>query len=288
MSFFYWWFMLYIHFSGCSSAIIGILGAGLASFILVESCPGPELVTWSTEAARLGICFRRFMIAFLIVSFVEYFLRMNCFTENACEALNKAMLDLDEALKLVLENRNPTDALTSVAQLLREARAFGKAAILEPRGWRCKWKHDLLLEVAQWADLMHLDITMMRHAMCSSGKKSCGVAEVLNRVSAFAAIKHDLQKTFDEARTVTYQLMSHEWGEFAGMEELKAIERSAEIDGLDDAIADTNQVDIIEFSSRPIVSLENDLLCRMSVMFLMLEHATQRNASILEACVRQS
>lgn len=289
LSFFYWWLMLYIHFSGCASALIGFLGAALASFVLVARCPGAEVgLTWSAEAMRLGINFRRFMVAFLIVSIAEYFLRKNTLTKNACEALNKALLDLDEALKQVFDSRNPTEALSSVSALLAEARAFGKAAVQEPRAWRCKWKHDLLMEVARWADMLHLDITMMHLAMSGANGKSSAVVEVLNRVSAIASIKHDLEKSLDAARLATYQLMKHEWGEFTSSEEMKTIERNPELDGLEDAIMDTNQVDIVEFSSRPIVTLENDILCRTSVMFLMLDHATKRTACILEACVRQS
>merc|ERR1719333_2088575 len=110
--------------------------------------------------------------------------------------------------------------------------------------------------------------------MVGATGQSSGVVEVLSRVSAFAAIKHDLHKVTIGARDVTYKLMVHDWGEFTGMDDAKAASpRTIWLEGVDDAIMDTNQLDIVDFSSRPIVTLENDLLCRMSVMFVMLGHA---------------
>jgi hypothetical protein len=60
LSFLYWWGMLYVSFSGCSFATIGLLAAALSPFVLVVRCPAPEEVSGTGGALGLWIGVRGF------------------------------------------------------------------------------------------------------------------------------------------------------------------------------------------------------------------------------------
>merc|ERR1719191_1242866 len=121
MAFLYWILMLYISFSGSSFALIGILSAALSPFVLVVRCPPPDEVSGSAGALGLWIGIRGFMIALMIMSVAEFLSAKDTLSVLAYEPLNKAMLLIAKALKLIWKDRDPTEAISPVSGLLTEA-----------------------------------------------------------------------------------------------------------------------------------------------------------------------
>merc|ERR1719436_952424 len=124
--------------------------------------------------------------------------------------------------------------------------------------------------------------------MTGSDGKTKGVFSVIRGLSAFSELTKDLGSTLDSATGITNDLLKHEWGPFTGMDKLASLEGTEELDGVDKAIKDVNDVDTIVFPSSPIETMEDDLICQISIIFLMLENINKRVASIIASCVRRA
>jgi hypothetical protein len=288
MAFLYWWLMLYIAFSGSSFALIGILSAALSPFVLVVRCPAPDEVSGSAAALGLWIGIRGFMIALMIMSFAEYFSAKDTLSVLSYDPLDKAMLLVKKALKLIWKDRDPSEAIAPVGGLLGTATTYSKAAEQEPRFWRCQWKSDVVIETAAMMEYLRLDVKTMRRAMEGADGKTKGVFAVLNEVPAFAAMKNDLMDTYEDAHELTMLTLKHEAGAFDGLEKLNALEGIESLEGWDEAIDAVNKVKGFGFKSEEILTLEDDLLCQISIIFIMLDFALQRVSTIISSNVRKS
>jgi hypothetical protein len=288
IAFLYWWLMLYVAFSGSSFALIGILAAALSPFVLVVRCPAPDDVTGSAGALPLWIGIRGFMIALMIMSGAEIMSSKDTLSVLAYDPLDKAMLLVAKAIKLAWKDRDPDEALGDVPGLLSTAKTYSKAAEQEPRFWRCKWKCDLLNEVADMMELLRLDMKMLRAGMCGADGKTGGVFEILDKVPAFQLMKNDLIDTYEDAHELTMLTLKHEAGEFKGLSKMNSLENLDSLDGWEEAIKSVNGLKDFGFPKALADSMEDDLLCQISIIFVMLDFAVQRVASIITSCVRKA
>jgi hypothetical protein len=288
VAFLYWWLMLYVAFSGSSFALIGILSAALSPFVLVVRCPPPEEVSGSASALGLWIGIRGFMIALMIMSGAEWLSSKDTLSVLAYEPLDKAMLLVVKALKLIWKDRDPSEATAPVGGLLGTAKIYSKAAEQEPRFFRCKWKSDVLFETADMMEFLRLHILTMRHAMCGADGQTGGVFEVLNQVPEFAKMKNDLLDSFEDAHELTMLTLQHEFGEFTALEKMNALEDLDTLDGWEEALVKVNSVPGFGFPKEEIETLEDDLLCQISIVFVMLDFAIKRIATIMATNVRKS
>jgi hypothetical protein len=289
LSFMYWWGMLYVYFSGCSFAQIGCLAAALSPFVLVVRCPSADEVSGRAGAYPLWVGVRGFIIALFIMSIAEYFSSKAGLVHIAVERLDSALTGIKDALETACKNEDPADKLAPVSNLVSEAKVYSTAAVMEPRFWKAKWKDDLCQEVAHLAELMRLDISFMRMAMCGADGKTKGIFTVLGKMGkTFDTLHGDLIGTLEDARVVTNDLLTHEWGEFTGMKRIHSLVGTDELDGFDQAIEEVNKVDGVKFPDNPIETIEDDLLCQISIIFMMLDCVNKRVAGIIKACVRES
>jgi hypothetical protein len=288
LSFLYWWGCLYVNFSGCSFALIGLLAAALSPFVLVVRCPAPEEVSGTAGALGLWIGVRGFLIALFIMSIAEYLSSKHSLSKIAYDNLDNALAAITEALQACWDKKDPGEALEPVAKACSDAKTFGKAAVMEPRYYKCKWKYELLTGVTDMAESMRLDITFMRQAMCGADGKTKGVFACLEGLPAFAEMKADLLSTLAEAKGITNDLLKHDFGPFKGLDRFPSLEGIDELDGLEQALKDVNKVEGIAFPTDPIETLEDDLLCQISIIFLMLEFFNKHLGNIIAENVRQS
>merc|ERR1719324_1397012 len=262
--------------------------AALSPFVLVVRCPPPDEVSGSAAALGLWIGIRGFMIALMIMSAAEWLSSKDTLSVLAYEPLDKAMLLVVKALKLIWKDRDPSEATAPVGGLLGTAKTYSKAAEQEPRFYRCKWKSDVLFETADMMEYLRLHILTMRHAMCGADGKTDGVFEILNQVPAFAKMKNDLIDTYEDAHELTMLTLQHEAGEFTALEKMNNLEDLDSLDGYAEAIETVNKVPGFGFPKGEIETLEDDLLCQISIMFVMLDFAIKRVATIIQANVRKS
>jgi hypothetical protein len=287
-SFLFWWLMLYVHFSGCSFATIGLLSAALSPFTLVVRCPDTEMVSGEQGAKPLWINIRGFMLALLIMSICEFFSSADSLAKLSYENLNAAISQIIKATEAVWGDEDPGDAIAPVPKMLADAKMYGVAAVQEPRLWKTKWKYDLLEESCTWIGYMEIDVQNLRHAMRGGEGDTAGVFSVLKQLPSFERMRKDLMETMEDSRAISYDLLKHEEGLFEGMSKLVGLEGVDELDGYDDALADVNTLDMIKFPEKEIESIEDDLLCQISIIFVMLQFQVTRVAHVIRACVREA
>jgi hypothetical protein len=281
--------MLYVHFSGSTFALIGLLSAALSPFVLVVKCPDSiDQVSGSNGAFPLWIGIRGFMIALFIMSIAEYLSAKDTLFRLSYVPLHDAMLKIEKAAKQAWRDRDPSPYLAPVPGLLKETMTFGTAAVQEPRAWRCRWKFELVQEVCKQAEQLRLDILTMRTAMVGADGKTGHVFHILTKVAAFKDCRADLMDTMEDARDLTYDMLAHEVGEFTGLHSMATLKGIETLDGYDTAIEDVNNVEGFGFPEQEIETLEDDLICQISIIFVMLNYANRRVAKIISTCVSMS
>jgi hypothetical protein len=288
MAFLYWWFMLYIAFSGSTFSLIGLLSSALSPFVLVVRCPPPDDVSGSTAALPLWISIRGFMIALVIMSLAEFFSSKDTLSILAYEPLDKAMYSLAKAFKCLWRDRDPSEYISPISGLLTEAKTYSKAAEQEPRFWRCQWKSDVLMETADSMEFLRLNILTMWHAMKGANGKTGSIFTILDQVKSFVIMQKDFLDTYEDAHELTLLTLKHEAGEFHGLEKLVTLESIDTLDGWEEAIKSVNDLEGFGFPKEAPDTMEDDLLCQVSIIFVMLDFAIKHVAMILSTNVRKS
>jgi hypothetical protein len=287
-TFIYWWAMMYLNFSGCNYALVGLLAAALSPFTLVAVCP--TSMDPNAAAPGLLIAVRGFVMALFLMSCAEYLSAPDSLSKLAYDYIDKAIEHIVKGLKMTWNDESPTAVLGPVGDYLGKALLYGNAAREEPRLWMCPWKADLCAEVAKWLGFMKLDLLTMHSAMTGADGETGSVFAVLNQVQAFQRMRTDFDDTLKMAQEITYSLLKHESGIYKGMGKLQGLEGIDELEDYADALAAVNEVkEYIKFPSNDeITTIEDDLLCQISIIFVMMDYATKRIGAIIGACVRLS
>lgn len=280
--FFFWWFNLYVNFSGGNFAQIGILCAALSAFVVVKRCPTNLDPNASAPGLFGGIC--GFIIALVIMTIAEIMATKGSLSQVSSLALKDALGHVEDAFNLAWDDKDPTEALGPVGGLLAEAHEYGMSAVEEPRWSKCLWKNDLAMAVHKYTGFLQLDCGILRHAMCGADGKTGSVFKVLNQVEEFAAVKKDLMQTLTDAKDVSTKLLLHTNGEFKELADLKSLEGCDELDGYDAAIEHVNHVADLDWVPKDTVieTLEDDLQCQISIIFVMLEFGASRISNIVK------
>lgn len=112
------------------------------------------------------------------------------------------------------------------------------------------------------------------------------VVSLLNQVPEFAEMTKDLNDTMEDGRELAVALLSHDIGIFRGLDDLDTVEGLDELEGYDDAI--TGICKVVSFPDEAPDSMEDDVLVRLSIVFVMLDFLTQHVSSIIKAGVKLS
>jgi hypothetical protein len=288
--FIYWWGSLYVSFSGCQYALIGLLMAALSPFVLVVECPSGD-VSGTGGAVAMWISIRGFMMALFIVTMCEYLSTTKTMAKWAQASLNEGMIAIEDALEVIMGDGDPTDALAPVSKAVGDASMYSGFATEEPRMYKCKWKHALLTEVSNLTGLMRLDLMFMRHAMCGTKDESQGCFAYFEKVDAWKAMKQDIEDSLANAKDLVIALLAHEQGEFKAFPDGFDRENLDTLDGYEECIQGLNEMSGgITFPSKDaeIETIEDDLLTQMSIIFVMLDYVNKRFAACSRAAVRES
>jgi hypothetical protein len=290
----YWTAGLYMSFSGCEFALIGLLAAALSPFLLVVRCPPPDEISGSANALGLWISIRGFMIALFLMSLAEFLSADALCSKIAYQALDKGFGKIMSALKKCFDEKDPQDEIADLPGFIAKAKLFGASAREEPRLTKCRWKLDLLNEVARWMEIAALDVAILRMAMVGADGKTHGVFKVIRHnpddaeVGPFEKLTRDLVETLTNARDLSIKLLAHDVGIFTMVDDPKFLGNLHELDGFKECMEDINSHEDIEWPVGKIHTIEDDLLCQISIIFVMLEYITKRAANIIESCVREA
>merc|ERR1719160_1602710 len=284
VTFIYLFVTLLVAFGGSSFALIGLLMAALSPFSMMKNCPS-GVVDDAAAAVGLWIGIRACIIAMVIMAVCELASVPGEQAKMARDGWNLAMEAIKQGFTDLWEEKDPAAAMSSVAADLGGAATFNKGAILEPRFDRCKWKDAYQTELIGVATKLRLDILTIRAGLEGNDGQTGDTMAKLESVTAFKKIQKDLAGTLEDAREIAFMLLEHEKGDFHGLDKLDTLEGIDELEDLGAAIAEANTV--VTFPAKTPDSMEEDTLCQMSIVFVMLDYTIKHVASIIKSTVEK-
>jgi hypothetical protein len=266
--------------------------AALSPFVLVVECPHADDVSGTGGAVAMWVSIRGFMMALFIVTICEY---LSTGKESLAKLAQKSIAEgtaaIQDALGEIIEDSDPTDALVPVSKAVGDAALYSKFAIEEPRMWKCKWKHELLTEVADLTALMRLDIMFMHQAACGTKDEASHCFGYLAKVDAWKVLKEDLETSMANARELVLALLAHERDEFKAFPESFDHESLDSLDGYEEALKGINAPAVgLAFPAKDaeIETIEDDMLVQISILLVMINNVNARSAACSRAAVRES
>ena len=97
---------------------------------------------------------------------------------------------------------------------------------------------------------------------------------------SWAKIRGDLDKTLADARQITIDLLSHEDGECKALDGFDTTENIDELDDLPELISDL--ADLVKLPDHAPATLEDDEICRISAVLVMLSQTCAHIAGIIK------
>eukprot|EP00929_Paragymnodinium_shiwhaense_P101961 TRINITY_DN6515_c0_g1_i2.p1 TRINITY_DN6515_c0_g1~~TRINITY_DN6515_c0_g1_i2.p1 ORF type:complete len:653 (+),score=206.56 TRINITY_DN6515_c0_g1_i2:2-1960(+) len=284
---FYWIGTILLAKSGSSLSGIGLLMAALAPFAVMARCVP---LTPAQELAKAGGLFgtiRALLIAVIITVVFELLFIPGMFTKLATDSLKQAFEAMAVAFDEVLKEQGKPidDVLGDLSAKLGDADMYNTAAAMEPRLWRCGWQGDFLSSVSGSLNKARLDINIMKLALDGYGsKEGASVMRHLNTVAEVGEMKKDLSTTIRDGQTLSIGLLEHEFGHFDGIEMLEEIEGLDDLNGYDEAVTKLSKV--VKFPSKAPESMEEDELCQLAIVFVMLDYLVKHIAEVTKAAVK--
>jgi hypothetical protein len=278
-----WLFGLFGVFSGSRFATASIFIVALIPFKLIAHCPPPgsDLVSGAagTYHSMVG-----FVLAIIFVALFQYMLAKDRASNLALQSLQSAFTDLKDGLAAFWVAEDMTKPLSTVAGYLATGAACSASAAIEPRLWRTQWNHPLYLDVVASLKVLRLDFMMMWHAI---GGRTGSPEKLFNRFSAtpeFKAIQMDLSQTFSDAAMICTNMLAHTGGVLSGLQELKTTTGIDELEALGPLINNLNRS--LNFPAVPGETMEDDDLCQISTILLMLDSTVKHVAHLLKKPVK--
>merc|ERR1719375_2703839 len=255
-SFLMWWSCIHIGYGGSSFALIGLLIAALAPFVLVTECPPVDKVTDTGGALGLWIGIRGCIIAMVIVTIFEVLAVPGVQGDLAFQAFDEAMQGLKAAFQALWKAEDPMPALEPVGGKIGESSMFNSGAKLEPRYWKCKWKAGFMDECNDVATKLRLDVLTIKHAIDGSGSVKNEVFSILKGIPAIPTMEKDLSNTLEDAREIAVEMLEHGYGPFSGLAKLDSLEGVDELDGWAKSIEEVSAK--VKFPAAAPDSMEDD------------------------------
>jgi len=299
---------LNIAFSGSSFSLIGIFMAALAPFQMVKLCPA-EVGDDTAGAVGLWVGIRGCLIAMTIFSTCEYASIPGEQAGMAVKRLDAAMEALQAAFLELWADKEPKSC-DLVGPLLAEASTFNLGARLEPRGARTRWRFALMDELIGSVNKLRLDILSIRHGVegqCGSDSGTTQHAFAIlhkveiqasprqsergygtGKISALNVMVEDLRGTLEDSREIAKALLSHKSGPLDIVHKLHQAEGVDELDGLSSTIENINKVEGVKFPAKAPDSLEEDDLCQLAIVLLMLGYTVDHIADTIKSCIRHT
>eukprot|EP00929_Paragymnodinium_shiwhaense_P003477 TRINITY_DN103_c1_g7_i2.p1 TRINITY_DN103_c1_g7~~TRINITY_DN103_c1_g7_i2.p1 ORF type:complete len:729 (+),score=254.48 TRINITY_DN103_c1_g7_i2:159-2189(+) len=287
ISFFYWIGTITVAKGTSSLAGVGLFMAALAPFAIVTACPA-EVTQAIDNAKAVGLwgSIRALLIAVVLTVVFEIVHIPGQFTQLASMELEKAFVALDTAFTAVFNEKDVNKSLSQLSDALGSAEDFNTAAKMEPRLWMCPWKVDFLIETSASLKKLKSDILVIRMALLGDGDTEGGIFGKLAKVAEAEAMKQDIQRTINDAKSLTMDVLTHQGGKFEGLQKLSEVTGLDKLDGYEEALVKINEV--VEFPDKVPETMEADELVQLSIVFVMFSYLVQHLSDLLKNAVKLS
>jgi len=281
-----WGAGLYAMFSKSLLSTAALFIVALTPFKLVTRCPSDTADIHANAAGEMGVI-KANVLAILFVSSVQYLLALDRPSMIAVDTLDKAFKDVRKAYDAFWSGEDASAAMSAVAGDIDAGSGYNASARIEPRFFRYPWKGDFYSELTDLLKQVRLDILMLYSGMTGSGGKLT-ILQTICTVPEFASVRDDLNQTLGDAHMLAIGLLSSEGATYDGLKFLKDVESIDRLDALPKLISRLSASPSIGFPMSLAESLENDQLCQLSAVFLMLERTVAHVADIIKCTVQYS
>jgi hypothetical protein len=279
-SFFFWSFTLYPYFAGSKFGTIGLIAAAIGAPRIVALCPKLDDLDPNAGALGMWMTMVAVMLAIGFNSTFEILCSADRACNLACKSLDRGFKELQASYTAFWEQQDISTAIAPVAGTLNEAMGFNAAADLEPRFWRADWKTLFFEDIVDKVRTLRLDLLMLECAMEGSGGSASGLFDKFTSQESWSRIRKDLDATLEDARKLSVALVSHETGDFTGLNDIDATANIDELEDLPELLKDL--ANSIKFPAKAPSSMEDDEICKISSVLVMLEGTCGHIAQIVK------
>merc|ERR1719428_1222226 len=285
-AFVFWMVTLYAWSSGSKFAGMALLTAAIGATKFVALCPETKVA-----GGELGLWMSMMYVMYstVIICASEAIFAVDRASNLARDALDGAFKGVQDALTAFWEQKDIGDAIAPVGGLCDQANAFNNSARIEPRLWRLDWKTDLHNDLVESIRTLRLDLLMMESAMEGGSGSASGLFDKFTDTDEWGAIRKDLDDTLEQARYLAVTLVGLEKGKFKALEKEIDFEADNKMDELE-ALPDLLKAlaGVLEFPEIAPESMEDDALCKVSVVLVMLQSTCLHIAHVVHVVINNS
>merc|ERR1719409_1920985 len=207
----------------------------------------------------------------------------------ARDALDEAFKGVQAAFKAFWEEEDIGTAIAPVGRACDSANAFNSSARIEPRLWRLDWKTDLHNDLVESIRTLRLDLLMMESALEGGSGSASGLFDKFADTDEWGRVRKDLDSTLEQARHLAVELVGLEKGKFKALEKEVDFEADNKMDELED-LPDLLKTlaSVLEFPDEAPASMEDDALCKVSVVLVMLQSTCLHIAHVVHVVINNS
>eukprot|EP00929_Paragymnodinium_shiwhaense_P059746 TRINITY_DN298_c0_g3_i1.p1 TRINITY_DN298_c0_g3~~TRINITY_DN298_c0_g3_i1.p1 ORF type:complete len:348 (+),score=97.02 TRINITY_DN298_c0_g3_i1:80-1045(+) len=286
VSVFYWSCTIFVAYGGSSLAGIGLIMAALAPFAILKSCNGLTSEMEAASAVGLWGGIRALLIAVVVTVFWEILHVPGWFSSMSTKALEEAFESVEDAFKKAFKDEDVCEALGKASAKLGDADTFNSAASMEPRFMWCRWKKEFLTESTAAVDRVRCDVHVMRLAVLGIKDTPGPIMSKLAALPDGKRMQEDLAKTLTDARNLTIGLLEQTQGHFEEIDKIDDLAGLEYLDGFESAMEGINKT--VKCPATPPETMEDDELCQLAIVFVMLQYITVHVADIMRGAVKLS
>merc|ERR1719428_2123831 len=285
-AFVFWMVTLYAWSSGSKFAGMGLLTAAIGATKFVALCPETKV---AGGEVGLWMSMMYVMYSTVIICAAEAIFAVDRASNLAVESLDLAFKGLQAAFKAFWEQQDIGTAIAPVGGHCDEANAFNSSAKIEPRLWRYDWKYDLHNDLVDAIRTLRLDLLMMESALEGGSGSASGLFDKFADTDEWGRVRKDLDSTLEQARHLAVELVGLEKGKFKALEKEVDFEAENKMDELED-LPDLLKAlaGILEFPEKAPDSMEDDVLCKVSVVLVMLQSTCLHIAHVVHVVINNS
>jgi len=278
-----WIVGLYGYFAKSVFLLPCVVFVAITPFRWVVSCPTGEI--GAGARALWGGMVATVLAIFFVCGF-QYTLAVDRANNLATGELDEAFGGLRKAFDAFWTHKDATEPMGVVPGHLGAGSGFCGSASIEPRFWRNQWKKGLYMDMVANLETIRLDILMLWFAMAGSDGKPDGIFAKFEHESEFKSVKEDLNGTLEDAHSLVISLLSHEGGHFKGLGNLKNTTGIDSLGALPDLIEHLGSA--LKFPAEAPENMEDDELCQISTVCMLLDSTIKHIAVVIAAAARQA
>merc|ERR1719321_1092413 len=226
------------------------------------------------------------VFAIAIIVFYESICAIDRASNLASTGLEKGFNDLQAAFTAFWNEKDISENIAPVAGQMDQCISFNTTADIEPRFWREDWKKGLYDDIVDQIRALRLDLLMLEFSMEGAGGSAGGLFDKFASQPSWSKIRSDLDTTLAQAAKIAVALVSHETGPCNALSGIDATDNIDELDDLPELLKDL--ADLVKLPESPPTTMEEDEICKISAVLVMLSQTCAHTASIIKMCLQNA